>query len=102
YEMLSNFNRPLDPLGDTSQIGTGIETLRSIVGRTEMTLIEIAVVAGIVVGVVLLILAMLRLTRVAADNRRAALRVIGALGAIWLICRGVGVQVVSHTPIASA
>jgi phosphatidylglycerophosphate synthase len=102
YEMLTNFNRPLDPLGDTSQLGTGIETLRSIVGRTEMTLIEIAVVAGIVVGVVLLILAMLRLTRLAADNRRPALRAIAALAAIWLLCRGVGVQVVSHTPIASA
>jgi phosphatidylglycerophosphate synthase len=101
YEMLSNFNRPIDLLGDTSQIGTGIETLRSIVGPTEMMWIEIGVVASLVVLVFLLPLAIFRLTRVAADNRRVSLRVVTALGAIWLLCFASRAQVLAHTPIAS-
>jgi phosphatidylglycerophosphate synthase len=102
YEMFANFNRPLDPLGDASQLGIGIQTMRSVVGRTEMTLIEVGVVAGLVVVVVLLTLAMLRVTRVAADNRRISLRAVTALGAVWLVCSVSGAQVLTHTPIASA
>jgi hypothetical protein len=66
-----------------------------------MTLIEIGVVVGVVVAVVLLTLAMLRLTRVAADNRRFSLRAVTALGAIWLLCLASGAQVLAHTPIAA-
>ena len=51
--------------------------------------------------VVLLTLAMLRLTRVAAANRRWALRAVAALGAVWVLCWVLGAQLVSHTPIAS-
>jgi phosphatidylglycerophosphate synthase len=101
YEMFANFNRPFDPLGDTSQLGTGIETLRSVVGRTETTVIEVGAVVGVVVVVVLLILAMLRLTRVAADNRPFSLRAVAALGSVWLLCLAFGAQVLAHTPIAS-
>ena len=101
YEMFANFDRPFDPLGDTSQLGTGVETLRSVVGRTETTLIEVGVVVGLVVVVVLLTLAMLRLTRVAADNRRFSFRAVAALGAVWLLCLLSGAQVLAHTPVAS-
>jgi hypothetical protein len=101
YEIFTTFDRPFDPFGDTSQLGNGIETLRSLVGRTETNLIEIGVVVGVVVGVVLLILAMLRLTRVAAANRQWALRTVVALGAVWGLCWVFGAQLISHTPIAS-
>ena len=57
YEVFKTFNRPFDPIGDTSQLGNGLETMRSLVGRTETRLIEVGVVVGIVVLVVLLTLA---------------------------------------------
>ena len=101
YEMFANFDRPFDPLGDTSQLGTGVETLRSVVGRTETTLIEVGVVVGLVLVVVLLTLAMLRLTRAAAVNRRFSLRAVAALGAVWLLCLVSGAQVLPRTPVAS-
>jgi hypothetical protein len=101
YEVFKTFNRPFDPIGDTSQLGNGLETLRSLVGRTETNLIEVGAVVGIVVLVVLLTLAMLRLTRVASANRGWALRVVAALGAVWAVCWVLGAQLVSHTPIAS-
>ena len=101
YEIFTTFDRPFDPLGDTSQLGNGIETLRSLVGRTETKLIEVGVVVGVVVLAVLLDLSMLRLTRVAADNRRWALRAVAGLGAVWALCWVFGAQLISHTPIAS-
>ena len=101
YEMFTLYDRPYDPLGDTSQLGNGIETLRSLVGGTETKLLEVGAVAGTVVLAVLLTLAMLRLTRVAADNRRWALRAVAGLGAVWALCWAFGAQLISHTPIAS-
>jgi phosphatidylglycerophosphate synthase len=101
YEMFTLYDRPYDPLGDTSQLGNGIETLRSLVGGTETKLIEVGAVAGTLVLAVVLALAMLRLTRVAADNRRWALRAVAGLGAVWALCFAFGAQLLSHTPIAS-
>ncbi len=101
YEMFTLYDRPYDPLGDTSQLGNGIETLRSLVGGTETKLIEVGAVAGTLVLAVVLALSMLRLTRVAADNRRWALRAVAGLGAVWALCFAFGAQLISHTPIAS-
>jgi phosphatidylglycerophosphate synthase len=101
YEMFTLYARPYDPLGDTSQLGNGIETLRSLVGGTETKLIEVGAVVGTVVLAVLLTLAMLRLTRVAADNRRWALGAVTGLGAVCALCWPLGAHLTSHTPIAS-
>ena len=101
YEMFTLYDRPYDPLGDTSQLGNGIETLRSLVGGTETKLIEVGAVAGTIALIVVLTLAILRLTRVAADNRRWALRTVTGLGAVWALCWVFGAQLISHTPIAS-
>ncbi len=101
YEIFKTFDRPFDPLGDTSQLGNGLETLRSLVGRTETELIEVGVVVGVVVLAILLVLSMLRLTQVAADNHRWALRAVTGVGAVWALCWVFGAQLISHTPIAS-
>ena len=45
--------------------------------------------------------AMLRLTRVAAGNRRWSLTAVAGLGAVWLLCSVSGAQLLSHTPVAS-
>ena len=101
YEVFTLYDRPYDPLGDTSQLGNGIETLRSLVGGTETKLIEVGSVLGTVVLAVLLTLAMLRLTRVAADNRRWALRAVAGLAAVGALCTALGAELISHTPITS-
>jgi phosphatidylglycerophosphate synthase len=102
YGFFTTFNRPFDPIGDTGSVGIGVTTLRELFGRTEADLIIVGIGAGVVVLAVLLTLAMLRLTKVAADSRRPALRVIGAVGAVWALCWVFGAQLISHTPIASA
>jgi phosphatidylglycerophosphate synthase len=102
YGFFTTFNRPFDPIGDTGSVGIGVTTLRELFGRTEADLIIVGIGAGVVVLAVLLTLAMLRLTKVVADNRRPGLRVIGAVGAVWALCWVFGAQLISHTPIASA
>jgi len=102
YQIFSLFDRPFEPLGDIGQIGNALETLRLEDGASQARLIEIAAVVGVVAAVVLLPLAMLRVTRVAADNRHFALRAVAGLGAVWAVCAVLGAQFVSQTPIASA
>jgi phosphatidylglycerophosphate synthase len=102
YEIFALFDRAFEPLGDVGQIGNALETLRLQDGKAQAQLIEIGAVAGLVAGVVLLPLAMLRVTRVVADNRRRALGAVATLGAVWAVCAVLGAQFVSHTPIASA
>jgi phosphatidylglycerophosphate synthase len=98
---LSTFDRAFDPLGDLRYAGVGIETLRVSVGRSEANLVAVGV-AVLAVGLfVLTTLAMLRLTRVAADHPRWSLRAVSALGVVWALCWVFGAQLVSHSPIAS-
>lgn len=102
YQIFSLFDRPFEPLGDIGQIGNALETLRLEDGASQARLIEIGAAVGVVAAVVLLPLAMLRVTRVAADNRHFALRAVAGLGAVWAVCAVLGAQLASHTPIASA
>ena len=93
--------RPFDPIGDLGNIGTGVETMRSTLGGTRANLV---IVGGVTLAVVVLIgttVALFRLTRVAAANRRWSLRAATGLGTVWLLCSLFGAQLLSHTSIAS-
>jgi phosphatidylglycerophosphate synthase len=95
------FDRPFDPIADWRYTGIGIETLRDSVGSREANLVVAGAAILIAAVLVLTTLAVLRLTRVAAGNRRWSLRAITALGAVWLLCWAFGAQLVSQVPIAS-
>jgi phosphatidylglycerophosphate synthase len=93
--------RPFDPVGDLGSLGTGVETMRSALGRTQANLL---IVGGVTVAVVLIVattLALFRLIAAAAGNRRRSLPAVTALGAVWLLCSVSGAQVLSHASIAS-
>jgi hypothetical protein len=95
------FARPFDLIGDAGDAGIGIETLRGALGDTEANLIVFGGVALAVALLVVMTLAMLRLTRVAAGHRRGSLGAVAGLGAVWLLCSVSGAQLLSHTPVAS-
>jgi len=102
YEIFENFQRTFEPLGDVGQIGNALETLKLEDGASQARLIEIGAVVGLVAAVVVLTLAMLRVTRVAAAHRRWSLRIVAGLAAAWAVFAVIGAEFVSHTPIASA
>ena len=95
------FDRPFNPVDDGSYTAIGIETLRDSIGRTRADLVVVGAVVLVVAVFVLTTLAVLRLTRVAAGNRRWSLAAVAALGAVWALCWVAGAQVVSGAPVAS-
>jgi phosphatidylglycerophosphate synthase len=96
------FDRPFQPVDDLSQTGNGIETLRDAIGRSQANLaVAVAVVLGVALFV-LPVLALLRVTRVAAGHRGWALPAAAALGVVWVVLRVLGAPVASTSATALA
>jgi phosphatidylglycerophosphate synthase len=90
------FDRPFRPVDDSSYLGIGIETLRDAIGRSQA---DVAVVGLGVLAVALLalpVLALLRVTRLAAGSRDRALRAAAGLAVVWAILR------IADAPAASS
>ncbi|HEX4187669.1 MAG TPA: CDP-alcohol phosphatidyltransferase family protein [Solirubrobacteraceae bacterium] len=98
----TSFERPFDIIGDAGDAGIGIETLRSAIGNTQTNLLIGGGIALAAFLFVFITLAIHRLMRVAAANRRGSLSAVSALSAVWLLCSALGAQFLSHTPIASS
>src|SRR3954447_8584950 len=96
------FDRPFDPVSDSTYAGIGVETLRDAIGHSAGDL-AVVVIAVLLVGFLSLpVLALRRLTRVAAGHRAWALRGAAALGVVWLVLRVVGAPVASTSASALA
>jgi phosphatidylglycerophosphate synthase len=96
------FDRPFNPVDDSSYVGIGIETLRDAIGSSSADLAVAVAVVLIVALLALPVLALLRVTRVAADHRGWALRAAAALGVVWVALRVVGAPVASSSAAALA
>ena len=96
------FDRPFRPVDDSSYLGIGIETLRDAIGRSSADLVVIA--GGLLVLALLAIpvLALLRVTRVAAVHRGWALRAAAVLAVLWVVLRVAGAPVASSSAAALA
>jgi hypothetical protein len=95
------FDRPFDPYQDLMYIGFASQTLRDSIGHTAGTVVAIALAAIVLSVPVLMLLAVRRMTRIAADHRVWTLRAVAGLSAAWILCWAFGAQLVSQTPIAS-
>jgi phosphatidylglycerophosphate synthase len=92
---ITAFDRPFDPVSDSSYVGIGIETLRDAIGRSSAN-VAVAAIAVLFVGLLALpVLALARLTRVAAGHRDWALRAATVLGVAWVVLRALGAPVAS-------
>jgi phosphatidylglycerophosphate synthase len=102
FGFITAFDRPFDAVSDSSYVGIGIETLRDGVGRSSANLL-IVVIAVLIVGLLALpVLALLRLTRVAAGHRDWALGAAAALGVVWVALRIIGAPAASSSATALA
>jgi len=93
--------RPFNPVVDRGYFDSAVSLLGDSIGRRAATL---AVAAGALLAVAVLAgmaLAVLRLARLMARRRRAAIRVVTALSLAWLTCAALGVQLVDGSPVAS-
>ena len=96
------FDRPFKPVDDSSYVGIGIETLRDAIGRSQADVV-VALIGLLVFALLAIpVLALLRVTRVAAGHRAWALRAAAALGVVWVAFRVVGAPVASSSAAALA
>jgi phosphatidylglycerophosphate synthase len=96
------FDRPFQPVQDSSYVGIGIETLRDAVGSSSADLVVALVTVLIVAVLALPGLALARVTRLAAGHRAWALRAAVALGVAWMVLRIAGAPVASSSAAALA
>jgi phosphatidylglycerophosphate synthase len=96
------FDRPFKPVDDSSYVGIGIETLRDTIGRSSANLAVAVAIALIVALLAVPVVALVRVTRVAAGHRGWALRAAAALGVIWVVLRVAGAPVASSSAAALA
>ena len=85
-------NRPFDVLIDWRYAGSLVETAQDSVDGQNGTLLLVAAALGLVSLLVLVPLAVLRLTRVAARGRRTAVPAVAALAVLWLVLAQLQVQ----------
>lgn len=93
--------RPFSPVADWGYLGSGVGLLSSSVGRLGATL---SVLAAVALGVALLVvmpLAVARLTQLIDRHRATSVRALMALGLAWLLCTVLDVQVVPGASVAS-
>jgi hypothetical protein len=97
---LTAFDRPFDPVSDSTYVGIGIETLRNAIGSSS-AYIAVVVIGVLFAGLVCIpVLALLRLTRVAAGHRGWALPAAAALGVVWVALRVAGAAIPSTSAYA--
>jgi hypothetical membrane protein len=98
YEAL---NRPFHPVFDWPFLGAGMEFLTTTLGRAGGIGAAVVTVILFVGVLVLMTLAVLRLTRIAVRHQSAAIRGAVVLGVAWIACAALGAQLVPGVPVAA-
>jgi hypothetical protein len=96
----TTLDRPFDPALDWTFFGPAVNFLIGSVGRFVAILAVVVAVVLVLAVPLLMALAVRRLTPLLVAHRPLALRVVAALGAAWVVCALVGVQLVPGVPVA--
>jgi hypothetical protein len=94
-------NRPFNPTADWSYFESAEGLLAVSIGRTNAVVFLSAAAA---VGVAVLVftpLAVIRLTRLAAEYRTTSIRGVAAFTVVWVLCAVLGAHIGTSAPIAS-
>jgi hypothetical protein len=96
------FNRRFDPMIDWQFFRPAWDFLYGSVGRVGAI---VAVVGAALITLalpVVVALSVLRLTRLVTPHRTTALRTVGVLGLVWVVCAVLGLRIVPGEPVASS
>jgi phosphatidylglycerophosphate synthase len=91
------FDRPFQPVNDSSYASIGIETLGDGIGRTQAHVVAALAVALIVALLAIPVLALLRVAHVAAGHRTWVLRAAALLAVVWVGLRLAGAPTASYS-----
>jgi len=97
----AEIGRAFNPVFGWVDIGPAIGVVRDTIGPTRTNVALAALWLGVILLVGAITAATIHLTTVAARYRRAALRGLAALTAVWAVCAGLSLQLVPGSPVAS-
>jgi phosphatidylglycerophosphate synthase len=93
--------RPFNPVFDWGAVYPAVGAVRDAIGSrsTDTALIELFLVFILLVSAIAA--SAIRITTAAARHRRATVRGLAALTAVWALCAGLSLQLVPGSPVAS-
>src|SRR5690348_1123134 len=93
--------RAFDPVFGWIDIGPAIGVVRATIGPTRTNIALAALWLGVILLVGAITAATIHITTAAARHRRATVRGLAALTAVWALCAGLSLQLVPKSPVAS-
>jgi len=93
--------RAFNPVFGWVDIGPAIGVVRDTIGPTRTNIALAALWLGLILLVGAITAATIHITTVAARHRRATVRGLAALAAVWALCAGLSLQLVPGSPVAS-
>ena len=98
YEQIG---RAFNPVYGWLEIGPAIGVVRDTIGPTRTNIALAALGLGLILLVGAITAATIHITTVAARHRRATVRGLVALTAVWALCAGLSLQLIPGSPVAS-
>ncbi len=93
--------RPFNPVFGWVDIPPAIGVVRDTIGPTRTNIALAALWLGVILLAGAITAATVHITTVAARHRRATVRGLAALTAVWALCAGLALQLVPGSPVAS-
>jgi len=97
----AEIGRAFNPVFGWVDIGPAIGVVRDTIGTTRTNIALAALWLGVILLVGAITAATIHITTVAARHRRATVRGLAALTAVWALCAGLSLQLVPGSPVAS-
>jgi phosphatidylglycerophosphate synthase len=94
-------DRAFDPLHDWGEIPPAVGVARNSIGSTLTNILLVVLLLGLVLLVGAIIASTIHITTVAARHRRAAVRGLTAVAAVWGLCAGLSLHLMPGFPVAS-
>jgi phosphatidylglycerophosphate synthase len=94
-------DRAFNPVHDWGEIPPAVGVARNSIGPTLTNILLVVLLLGLVVLVGAITAAAIHITTVAARHRRAAVRDLAAVAAVWGLCAGLSLQLMPGFPVAS-
>jgi phosphatidylglycerophosphate synthase len=100
-EFYAQIGRAFNPVLDWGDISPAIGVVRDAIGATLTNIALAALWLGLILVIGSVTASAIHITTVAARHRRAAVRGLAALTAVWALCAGLSLQLVQGSPVAS-
>ena len=94
-------DRAFNPVFDWGSIGSAMGAIRDSIGPTLTDIALAALGLGLILLACAITAATIHITTLAARHRRATVRGLAALTAVWAVCAGLSLQLIPGSPVAS-